>query len=382
MKILYTGVYRDFTGYGYAATNYILALDAAGINIVCRPIKLNDRQGEVPERILELESKNPYGANIFIQNLLPHMFTYDGRFDLNIGLFFTETDSFKATSWTDRCNMMSELWVPSNTEVRAAKKSGVTKPIRTFGIPCDTSKFQFNFQPLDIPELDDTFVFYFIGEFSRRKNLAALIKAFHITFNTHEPVSLMIKSHVPGKSLQESQQAVTNFCREIKKGLKLYGDENNYKKEIVISSFLSDADMMRLHATGDCFVMPSYGESWNIPCYEAMCMGKTPIVTSGTGMDEYISIGNGILVNAHKEPCFGMMETFNDLYTGYELCQQIDTNELGQAMRWIYEHTEARKKKAEQGKEDGLVFDYKICGENMKSGLERSLENKNAVVAA
>ena len=44
MKVLYVGCYRDGTGWGQAAIDYILSMGAAGINVVPRPIKLNQRK--------------------------------------------------------------------------------------------------------------------------------------------------------------------------------------------------------------------------------------------------------------------------------------------------------------------------------------------------
>ena len=42
MKVLYLGCYRDGTGWAHSAIDYILSLDAAGIEVVPRFIKLND----------------------------------------------------------------------------------------------------------------------------------------------------------------------------------------------------------------------------------------------------------------------------------------------------------------------------------------------------
>ena len=44
MKVLYVGCYRDGTGWGKAAENYILAMDAVGIDVVPRSVKLNETQ--------------------------------------------------------------------------------------------------------------------------------------------------------------------------------------------------------------------------------------------------------------------------------------------------------------------------------------------------
>ena len=50
MKVLYLGYYRDGTGWAKAAQNYILALQSAGVDVVPRYVKLNDVDGEVPDR--------------------------------------------------------------------------------------------------------------------------------------------------------------------------------------------------------------------------------------------------------------------------------------------------------------------------------------------
>ena len=52
MKILYLGHYKEGTGWSKAAIDYIMALDSVGVDVVCRNIKLTDRTGEVPDRVL------------------------------------------------------------------------------------------------------------------------------------------------------------------------------------------------------------------------------------------------------------------------------------------------------------------------------------------
>ena len=84
MKVLYIGCYRDGTGWGNAATNYILAMDAAGIDVVPRPVKLNQNQISVTKRILELEEKDSFGCDVCIQHTLPHLMDYAPKFKKNI----------------------------------------------------------------------------------------------------------------------------------------------------------------------------------------------------------------------------------------------------------------------------------------------------------
>jgi hypothetical protein len=58
MKILYIGHYKEFGGWSQAATDQILALDEAGVDLACRNITLTSDKPNVHPRILELEKKD------------------------------------------------------------------------------------------------------------------------------------------------------------------------------------------------------------------------------------------------------------------------------------------------------------------------------------
>ncbi len=86
MKVLYLGHYREGTGWSQAAIDYILALDSVGVDVACRPIKLNEKNPEIPSRIEQLEQKPIADSEVCIQHVLPHLMDYNGKMK-NIGLF-------------------------------------------------------------------------------------------------------------------------------------------------------------------------------------------------------------------------------------------------------------------------------------------------------
>lgn len=362
MKLLYIGVFLDGTGYSQAAIDYALALDSVGVNVVCRPLKLNNRVVKPPQRILELIEKSSSNCDCVIQHTLPHMMYYSGEFKKNIALYASETDSFVDTVWAKRLNHMDEVWVINNQMVEAATKSGVTKPITVVPHTANINNFAQSYKL--IPELqklknEGKFIFYFIGEPIRRKNMAALLKAFHTEFNPSEPVELVIKTSGTDNQIKESFQ-------QIKDGLKF----NKYKDEIIINRYLSDEEILSLHASCDCLVAPSYGEAWNIPAFTAMAMGKTPIVTGWGGFKDYMNNHCGWLCNYHMEPVFGVKESFQDLYTGNESWASIDIFDLRKCMRGAYQQAETRKAKAINGIQQAYNFDYEKVGNLMKGLLE------------
>jgi glycosyltransferase involved in cell wall biosynthesis len=336
MKVLYIGCYRDGTGWAQAAIDYILAMDAAGIDVVPRAIKLNSNNPELPKRIVDLESKDSLGSDVCIQHVLPHMMDYNAKFKKNIALYASETSNFIGSNWARKINCMDEAWVINNQMIESAKESGVTIPIKIVPHATDFSKFESNHKKIDIPNIKDNFTFYFIGEMNNRKNLAAFIKAFHLEFDPNEQVSILIKSNRYGMSPEECASEIKNVCDRIKLSLKKYKNLEDYKEDLIITDYLSEVELYGLHRACDCFVMPSYGEAWSIPAFDAMGFGKTPICTNTGGMADYIG-DSGILVDGRWEPVSGMNDTFTDLFTGEENWYSVDINKLKKAMRKIYE---------------------------------------------
>jgi len=377
MKILYIGCYREGTGWGNSAIDYILSLDSAGVEVVCRPVKLNNRNPEIPNRILELEARDSSGCDICIQHVLPHHMEYNSAFKKNIGLYFTETSSFEYSTWPNRINQLDEGWVSCQQSLDASIYSGVKIPLKVFPIPTNISRFERSYEPLEIPEVKNSFVFYFIGEAIRRKNLVALIKAFHLEFSVNEPVSLVIKTNKSNMSSEECHKHVSEICSQIKNNLKLYKQVDDYKKEIIITQRLTDDQMMGLHRSCDCFVMPSFGEAWCIPAFNAMGFGKTPICTNVGGMADFLKSGGGFLVEGNSEPVFGMTETFHDIYTGREDWCNIDIRYLQSEMRYVYDshlsEDEEYSKIKKQGMKSVYNYSYEAVGELMKKELENAL---------
>lgn len=395
MKVLYIGNYRDGTGWSHAAIEYISALITAGVDVVPRAVRDNDSNIEPPQDILEREQQSSRDCDVVIQHVRPDNMEYNGHFNKNIGIYFTETSHFRRSNWAAHINLLDEAWLANEQMFEAAKNSGVTIPLKLAPIPCDTSKYAQRYEPYPIPAIKDTFVFYTIGELNRRKNLVALLKAFHLEFNLQEPVSLLIKASLPGHSPMEANRHLSKIIEDVKANLKLYPFSNLYHDEILITQHLTEQEMMRLHASCDCFVSPSFGEAWSIPAFDAMAMGKTPICTDVGGMHDFLLVKPrmewddepfidyashhvepaqvaGWLIPSYPTPVFGMTEGFPPhLFIGDETWQDISIPHLRQAMREAYSDTKTRKEKAILGIERAYDYGRDILGVKMKKLLEQ-----------
>ena len=83
--------------------------------------------------------------------------------------------------------------------------------------------------------------------------------------------------------------------------------------------------------------------------------------------------GEGILVSSREEPVFGMIETFDDLYTAKETWQSIDPLELQVAMRQTYNNsnsTDVYDAIKEKGRNRIEEYSYEAIGNLIKKALD------------
>lgn len=367
-KVLFIGNYSDGTGWANFGQRQILALDAAGVDVGCRRLKLNANKDTVPERILELEQKRG-DFDVVIQNVLPHYSEYSGKFSRNIIYYMNETSNFISSTWTNHINLMDEAWVPSVHNGNASRDSGVDIHLRVIPTAVDLEQFASPPPPLPLRnDFKDDFIFYTISEFSTRKNLGALLKAFHLEFHKDEPVQLMIKTSPTGLG-GNHQEAIQNFINNIKAGLKLSPHPTDYKEEIIICENLASEVIPRIHITGDAFVSSSHGEAVCLPALDAMGWGRPVIAPYHTGFTEYLDTSNGWPVDCYEDSVFNVFDTFGDLMTGRESWFEVSVPSLRRSLRAVFENGAEREVRAKQAKKQLERFSYENVGEVMKEAL-------------
>ena len=118
MKVLYLGHYKEFGGWAQAATDYILALDSIGVDVVPRNVTLTQDKKDVDKRILELEKKDSRDCDFCIQHVLPHHIVNSDRFKKNVAYTATETLNINHLNWFYQLQNVDEVWVPNETSKR------------------------------------------------------------------------------------------------------------------------------------------------------------------------------------------------------------------------------------------------------------------------
>lgn len=364
MRALMVGCFLDGTGYARSAIDQALALDASGVDLACRALRLADITHPVPPRLEELLRKPcPAGEwEVLIQHTLPVFFERRGEILCNVGMFHPETSHFRGTGWQHRLNLLDGVIVASTHGAEACRRSGVTVPIQVVPQACDTDWLTGEHDPLSqLASLkrEGKFLFYTVGEAIRRKNLGGLFKAYLTEFFPWEGVHLVIKTSRPGMSEPDLRSFLTQMAQEGAVGLKV----PDFRRGSItfLTERFSDEQMARLHATGDVFVQTSFGEGWSLPAQMALGMGKTPIVPDSTAYREYVDDSVGWLIPTVSEPCFGD-ESHPDLYRGEEEWESVSILGLRRALREAFTQHVLRQEKARRGRERIERFSYPCVG--------------------
>ncbi|KKM73418.1 hypothetical protein LCGC14_1410730 [marine sediment metagenome] len=218
-NILFIGNYRSAGGWAEACINYIHALSTTKHNITIRPVYMDSTHTEyIDPRLLMLEQNRYDKYDIIIQKVLPNILEFTVPAKRNIHLCVFETANLKYTGWPRYINFMDELWVPSEQEKLDRVNDKINIPINIVKEPIDTDKFTYEYDQTNWRKfgLHDNFVFYFIGEYIPRKNIKALLTAFHREFSTNEPVDLLIKTNKGNMDMRKLASQIDQDLAKIK----------------------------------------------------------------------------------------------------------------------------------------------------------------------
>lgn len=358
-NVLFCGPVEQADGWGGAAKDFVRALSLTSHNIATRPVYMSPHIKEYHSPLNnKIFNKRP---DVVIQNVLPSMldFQHDCK---NIGLFHLETQSIKATGWIEKINLMDEIWVPTTCARKTLLKDGVNIPVHVIPTPIDTTLLDEEpvpfgeFQNSVIPK--DDFVFYFVGEFITRKNLEALLVAFHREFHFLDPVTLFVKTHKTGMSSQDLANVITEFSKKVVSPMRLYGDVMKHHQELYNLTTLTPQNMLHMHKHSDCLVVPSHGECLNRPLMDAMYLGSDVIVTRDAGMNDLVKDSeNGWLIDSHSAPCRCEDPPVAYLYTGREIWKDVDILDLQRCLSNAIKNKDSRAERAKLSK-DKIVNNF------------------------
>lgn len=358
MKILFVGHFGEsiHSGWKYALIQYAKSILATGADLVIRPHILGNRDISLPEDLRVCLNKSAAGCDYLIQGVLPYNYEYSGHFKKNVGICFLDSEDMLWSGWPYRMRLLDKIIVPNNHSVKYLRYEEKIN-CGLVPVPCDISEYDQPIEPIDIPGKNGDYLFYFIGDLNKRKNLVGLLEAFYREFSYTEPVQLLLKISKSGCTDAEIQNEINYITDTIQKNMKLY----RYKTPLILTQKMSRHDLLRLHKSCDCLVAPSHNEAWGLPIFDAYALGNSVIATAVGGPAYFLP--RTFLIGCTKSPCKGMTDSFPTLFTSRETFYQPNMTDLQYRMRAVYNGDIVKEKP------DISQYSYKVVGSQLLNEL-------------
>lgn len=326
MNLKYTAPYEDYSGYGEASRNTIMAMQTAGVDLVtdlANFTKYKVKEG-IPYEIATEHKNKMLFYKIKLIHLTPDLYKQhkeNGKY--NIGQLYWETDKLP-TGWAAAANLLNEIWTADDRQKEVFKESGVKVPI--FIVPQAVNVDIEPQRPFKLPN-EYKFVYGSIFDWNERKNPKALLEAFYKEFKDQKDVCLLIKTNAEN---DDEKKAILQQARSIKDSLGF----SSYPDVYICTSFLSTDQMIKFISTCNAFIFTHRGEGWGIPQVEAAALGRPVISTRLGGIHEY---WNGKQYKFVDYELVTIKEDYKRYYEAGMQWAEIDPTQLRDRMRKVYE---------------------------------------------
>ena len=233
-------------------------------------------------------------ANVKLKQDIPsiklwHLNGSQGRIGLKQGLYtFYELDE-PTEQEINLAKFQNKIWFSSNYSAESFKKHGVDAGVIPVGF--DEDFYRTNKQYLS----PDIVHFGLMGKFEKRKHTEKIIKLWLSKYGNNNKYQLSVCVTNPFFKQEEMNNLLSN-CLEGKR----YTNINflpflNTNSEVNEFMNAIDIDLTRL----------SGAEGWNLPSFNATCLGKWSIVLNETSHKDWASKDNSIIVESSgKEPAY------------------------------------------------------------------------------
>lgn len=273
-NLIWFGPPYSYSGYAQHNRAMLFELVKLGWNIQLVPSEKDIPSGLMGKYIL-LDLIKPKGfnrpstisLNLIPPPALPHAAGY------NI-LFSTIESKTVHYGFFNRCTLFDELIFPCQMNVDSMIAAGWPRK-RIMVCPEGVYSELFNpFVPGHPDYKSDVFTFFYNGDWSYRKGIDVLIRAYAEAFRPEDPVRLLLLAHYQGNGPELSSIMIPNEIREMCR--KYHIDKLPHIE--FIFDFIDDRLMPSVYNCADCYVAPTRGEAWGLPICQSLSCGVPAIV--------------------------------------------------------------------------------------------------------
>ncbi|HVK59615.1 MAG TPA: glycosyltransferase, partial [Candidatus Kapabacteria bacterium] len=343
------------SGYASEAINFILPLaDKVELGILHQNNIYSERffeglSAEDRNALFQMRDKfRQLRSGIVVSHQPANGFSMLADGEYHIGRSMYETDRIPA-AWVAKCNLMDEIWVPSEFNRRTFAASGVSEE-KIIVIPGAVDAHEFDpsrHTPLPLPNKAKT-NFLAVFEWSSRKGWDVLLAGYLQEFSREDDVCLYLRTYLMSKPDGDPKEEIWRRIKEFSETLDLGGKA--WPRIEILAEQTATADLPRLYKAMDCLVAPSRGEGWGRPHHEAMMMGVPVIATGWSGNTEFMTEENSYLIEYELDEA-KRLESELWYYQGHRWAR-ASVPHLRSLMRRVISRREERFRKGARARAD------------------------------
>lgn len=352
MKLTFICPAFDASGYAEAARSIIFGLLDRGYPIRVLPRDWSQLDAGLPspqkQKLLALCGSGIFPEGPVIQICEAQDFQpVAGRF--NIGMTMLECDRLPAR-WVEKCNQMDQVWVPSTFNQTTFRNSGVRpEKIKVVPVGVNVNRFHPAVTPMTFGQARGRFVFLSNFEWVPRKGYDLLLRAYLEEFTGADPVVLVVKTY-DGSQFDPTGAKMHRAWSEM---IGMLGVRNPPVLELLTRGMTYD-EIPSLYPAGDCYIIPTRGEGWNLPALEAMSSGIPVITTNWSAHLDFVNEENGYLLEVERLepiPKYGIPN--DEIYSGARWAVP-SLADIRKRMRHAVEHPAEIKEKGRLAREHAV----------------------------
>ena len=163
---------------------------------------------------------------------------------------------------------------------------------------------------------DGKFVFSSVFQWSNRKGVDILVRAFSLEFATNDDVCLLLKTYM-NKAIKGAAKDEMKWFKDKMERLNSGLIHSTRKfipkfKTIILNDLLSKPQLNSIYKASDAFILPTRGEGFCLPVAEAISYNVPAIVPEIGGHMGYINKeeSSSLLIESRMEPCMNISNPF------------------------------------------------------------------------
>jgi glycosyltransferase involved in cell wall biosynthesis len=340
-----------YNGHGMSEGNRILLriLDGAGYRVRIVPRDIKDKYLVLPQKeidyISSFENTKLSSNDVYLYNSAGWSAQIRPEFRINIARTTFETDRLPER-WVKKLNEFEEVWVQCTFNIKTFVSAGVKVPLRYAPNFFDMSRYVPKGKKLPLP-VSQSFKFLSVFDIhDQRKGYDLLLLAFLNEFSSEDDVALIIKNRNDHATSMLSH-LIESHPKEAKRKPAIH----------IINKMLPDEDILCLYRSCNAFVLPSRGEGWGRPYFEAMLMEMPVIGTNWSGQTDFMNENNSFLIDVERLSVIENNKKF-PFYNGHRWAEP-SVIDLQRKMRIVFEHEKEAKRKGIQARKD-LIGRYSM----------------------